>query len=227
MSKFGNSSARLLLPFGLEHSDVLQGSDYGEKPILALPVHGTLTKREEEAAMQNILFAALVADGPFYTGSLNAAKSQSLKDTEQSKLDSRVALDGIPRYSDRYKKPKKLGAAILDHPFHLDFFPSELYSLMGITKKTKRKLLSVSSFKANGGLPEYASNQSESLVEKLKTMADTLDENADENNENPEDEEEIDDDFDEDEDDDYNAERYFDDGDDDMGDAGDGDEAAF
>lgn len=227
MSKFGNSSARLLLPFGLEHSDVLAGSAYGEKPVLALPVHGRLTDREEAAAMQNILFAALVSDGPFYTGTVDAAHSQSSNHTQQVTLDSRVALDGIPRYSDRYKKIKKIGATILDHPFHLEFFPSELYSLMGITKKTKRKLLSVSSFKANGGLPEYASSQSDSLVEKLKTMADNLDESVDENNENPNDDEEVDDDFDEDDDDDYNAERYFDDGDDDMGDAGDGDEAAF
>lgn len=106
---------------------------------------------------------------------------------------------------------------------------------MGISNKQKKKLLSLSTFKADGGLKQYAARESEpdsaqSMLEKLKDMAEDLDSNntnnATKEDENEEIEEEMDDDFEEDDDDDYNAEKYFDDGDDDVADDGD-DEAAF
>ena len=139
------------------------------------------------------------------------------------------------RYSDKYKKTKKIGRTIEEHPYQLEFFPDELYSVMGISNKQKKKLLSLSKFKADGGLKQYAARESEadsaqSMLEKLKDMAEDLDSNnannATKEDDNEEIEEEMDDDFEEDDDDDYNAEKYFDDGDDDVADDGD-DEAAF
>lgn len=165
-------------------------------------------------------------DGPFYTGStLNTSKEQV----------SNTAPDGIERYSDKYKKVKKIGRTIEEHPYQLELFPEELYSVMGISSKQKKKLLSLSTFKADGGLTQFAARTSEedtaqSMLDKLKDMAEDLDSNSANNgakeDENEEIEEDMDDDFEEDDDDDYNAEKYFDDGDDDIADDGD-DEAAF
>lgn len=177
-------------------------------------MHGPLSAREEEAARQSVAFAKLMSEGPFYTGDLGDGNS--------------AQAEPIQRYSDRYKKPKKVGTLISEYPYNLDFFPEELYSVMGVTGEKKRLLLS--SYKARGGLTLFQTSKKDTeqlMLEKLKSMAEDLD--ATPAPEEPaEEEEEVDDDFDgeDDEDDDYNAEKYFDGGDDDMGDDDD-DEAAF
>lgn len=226
MSFRTKNSGRVLLPFGLDYSDVSSADHTTEQPQLVLPVNGPLTPNEEAAAKQSIAFSNLMLDGPFYTGStLNTSKEQA----------TTTGPDGIERYSDKYKKIKKIGRTIEEHPYQLEFYPDELYSVMGISNKQKKKLLSLSTFKADGGLKQYAARESEadnaqSMLEKLKDMAEDLDSNnannAAKEDENEEIEEEMDDDFEEDDDDDYNAEKYFDDGDDDVADDGD-DEAAF
>ncbi|KAG7663298.1 RPC31 [[Candida] subhashii] len=234
MSFRNKNSGRALLPFGLDYSDVLTTTSGTDKPELVLPVNGDLTDNETAAAKQSIMFAKLMSDGPFYTGNLDF---KELTDSEQQRAvvkAGNTAPDGIERYSDRYKKVQKIGRTIEEHPYQLEFFPEELYSVMGITNKQKKKLLSISTFKSNGGLREFKTGENKegaeanSLLEKLKNMAEELD-HGDENKEEGEDEleEDIDDEFDEDEDDDYNAEKYFDDGDDDGMDAGGDDEAAF
>ena len=226
MSFRTRNSNRVLLPFGLDYSDISSADHTTEQPQLVLPVNGPLTPNEEAAAKQSIAFSSLMLDGPFYTGStLNTSKEQA----------TTTGPDGIERYSDKYKKIKKIGRTIEEHPYQLEFYPDELYSVMGISNKQKKKLLSLSTFKADGGLKQYAARESEadnaqSMLEKLKDMAEDLDSNntnnATKEDENEEIEEEMDDDFEEDDDDDYNAEKYFDDGDDDVADDGD-DEAAF
>ncbi|ABN65650.1 DNA-directed RNA polymerase III subunit, HMG-like [Scheffersomyces stipitis CBS 6054] len=233
MSFRNRNAGKALLPFGLDYSDVLNTDHGTEKPQLVLPVNGPVKESEELAAKQSISFANLMSDGPFYTGSL---QDMNKIDSKGDHTLSNTAPDGIQRYSDKYKKAKKIGRTIEEHPYQLEFFPDELYSVMGISNKQKKKLLSLSTFKSNGGLAEYnisSSNGDEadmanSMLEKLKSMAEELDDG----NENKEDdadeiEEDIDDEFDEDEDDDYNAEKYFDDGDDDGMDAGGDEEAAF
>ncbi|EGW34400.1 uncharacterized protein SPAPADRAFT_59834 [Spathaspora passalidarum NRRL Y-27907] len=235
MSFRSKNSGKALLPFGLDYSDVLTTTSGTDKPQLVLPVNGELSEQETAAAKQSIMFAKLMSDGPFYTGNLDF---KDLSQQEQRKLDIKrgnTAADGIERYSDRYKKVKKIGRTIEEHPYQLEFFPEELYSVMGISNKHKKKLLSLSTFKSNGGLRDFKvddanaeNDQANSLLEKLKNMAEELD-NGDENKEEDDEdqEEEMDDEFDEDDDDDYNAEKYFDDGDDDGMDAGGDDEAAF
>lgn len=216
MSFRNRSSGKVLLPFGLDYSDVLTQGQLTEKPQLPLPVHGPLKPFEENAAKQSLAFAKLMLDGPFFTGSPDAETTVT-------------PVDSIQRYSDRYKKVKKVGRSIDEYPYQLEFFPEELYSVMGITKKKKKLLLS--SYKDDGGLSSFNVGQGEDtaqlMLEKLKSLAEDLDADPQTNQdeENVE-EDDFDDEFEEDDDDDYNAEKYFDDGDDDLGDDGD-DEAAF
>lgn len=217
MSFKGNSSGRMLLPFGLDYSDVLSQSNSTEKPLYELPVHGPLSPHEEEVARQSLAFSRLMYDGPFYTGSAKAERT--------------AQPEPIQRYSDRFKKVKKVGRSVDEYPYQLEFFPEELFSVMGITKQKKKLLLS--SYRADGGVKQFDVDENGdtalSMLEKLRNLAEDLDANPNhEQNNDEEAEEDVDDNFDEDEedDDDYNAEKYFEDGDDDVGDDGD-DEAAF
>lgn len=228
MSFRGRNSARVLLPFGLDYSDISTSDHNTESPQLVLPVNGPLTSNEESAAKQSLAFSKFMLEGPFYTGSsLSTTKEQA----------STTAADGIQRYSDKYKKVQKIGRTIEEHPYQLEFFPGELYSVMGISNQQKKKLLSLSTYKADGGLKKFtaresANDKAQTMLAKLKDMAEDLDStntnNAPKEDENDEIEEDIDDEFeeDDDDDDDYNAEKYFDDGDDEVADDGD-DEAAF
>lgn len=215
MSFRNKPSGRVLLPFGLDYSDVLSQGQATEKPRLELPIHGPLAPYEQNAAKQAVAFSKLMYDGPFCTESV-----------EDGNTDG--AADAIQRYSDKYKKTKKVGRSIDEYPYQLEFFPEELYSVMGITKKKKKLLLS--SYKVDGGLAEFngvdAEDTAQSMLEKLKSLAEDLDADPTQENEEEVEEEDFDDEFEEDDDDDYNAEKYFDGGDDDMGDDGD-DEAAF
>lgn len=214
MSFRKQSSGRMLLPFGLDYSDILSQGETTEKSSVELPVHGPLSKYEEDVAKQSLAFARLLYDGPFYTGAPDKKEEE---------------LEPIQRYSDRFKKRKKITRSIDEYPYQLEFFPQELFSVMGISKLKKKLLLS--SYKADGGLKglnvSEKDDSAESMLERLKSLAEDLDADPAAQNEQEDVEEEIpDDEYEEDDDDDYNAEKYFDGGDDDMGDDGD-DEAAF
>lgn len=212
MSFRGRSTSRVLLPFGLDYLDVLLQGQTTEGPKLELPVHGPLAPYEESAAKQSLAVAKLLYDGPFFTGGADS--------------DADPAGDAIQRYSDRYKKPKKVGRVIDEYPYQLEFFPDELYPVMGISKK-KKKLLT-STYRADGALARYDAapeDPAQTMLETLKNLAEDLDADTAPVAEEEE-EDEYDDEFEEDDDDDYNAEKYFDGGDDDMGDDGN-DEAAF
>ena len=144
-------------------------------------------------------------------------------------------MDGIERYSDRYLKKRKIGTSIDEHPYHLEVFPRELYNVMGIDKK---KLLVISEFNNKDDIftgGKQDENAGLSMIEKWKQLAEDEDDDNDEENEKNKEngggDEDVDEDFEEeeDDDDDYNAEKYFNDGDDDeYGDEDDmGDEPAF
>lgn len=223
MSFRGKGTGRALLPFGLDYSDVLSTNFDVEKPKLILPINAPLSSKEKDEAIQSINFSLLVLDGPFYTGN---STDDKLKTTSQTHSD------GIERHSDKYKKVKKIGSTIEDHPYNLDLFPQELHPVMGVSKKKK---IGVSSYKStnemNNGISghmfmEENDDKSKLVLEQLKEMADDLDVKEEEELILEDDEDEVEDEFEDDEDDDYNAEKYFDDGIDDYGDAGD-DEAAF
>lgn len=230
MSFRNKNSGKALLPFGLDYSDVLSTHHSTEKPQLVYAINGSLSASEEAVTKQSITFAKLILNGPFYTGSVESVSQKRNKQPQTSV----TAADGIERYSDKYKKAKKIGRTIEEHPYHLEFFPDELYTVMGISNKQKKKLLSLSSYKADGGLTQYNVNETteektQLMLDKLKDMAEDLDaNNADALRDEERDEEpDYDDEFEEDDDDDYNAEKYFDDGDDDVGGDDGDDEAAF
>lgn len=219
----GFKSTKHKLPYGLDYSDVQ--SNALDEALIVLPVNGAIRAAEMGPAKQQIAFSRLMAEGLFFTES-----DPGLAGTKRSKRDPEIKhptqADGIARYLDRYTKPKRTARTIDDHPFALEMFPQELFSVMGVSKK---KLLAVSKYRDNGGLKEYTvsgDDEAAAMLERLKNMADVEDAKNEDEDEEPE--EDVDDEFDDDDDeDDYNAEKYFDDGDDDGGDDGDGDEAAF
>ena len=239
----GPGTGKVLLPFGLDYADVVKSSEDSEKPQYVLPVNGEPSEIESLAAKQSIRFQKLVSDGPFYTGRVEPNLIKN-KDRESSRRNELVSAneDGIERYSDRYKKVQKIGRTIEEHPYQIQFFPEELYPVMGISNKNKKKYLTLSKFASNGGLREYLSEEKQETIDeqaKVQALKEQMFNQANVNDDGkeagtgekedvPSEEEDMDDEFDdEDEDDDYNAEKYFDDGDDDgMDDAGD-DEAVF
>ncbi|KAJ9101296.1 hypothetical protein QFC19_005266 [Naganishia cerealis] len=218
---FGRNNARTLLPFGLDYSDITSSSSGSATPTLEFPVNWPLLENESDASKQAMAFSQLLVNGPFFTGNVESLDKPLVG----------TSLDGIERHSDKYKPVKKIGRTVEEHPYQLEYFPEELYLVMGISNKQKR-LLSLSSFKHNGGLAEYEINQNDhelsvqAQLEKLKELADNLEDGDASIQDNGEEEPDMDDEFEEDEDDDYNAEKYFNDGDDDGIDEGD-DEAAF
>ncbi|CCD25623.1 DNA-directed RNA polymerase III subunit C31 NDAI_0F03050 [Naumovozyma dairenensis CBS 421] len=255
----GGNSYMKTLPFGLGYSDV--GYNHiTEFPSIPLPLNYPISSRERSRAVTYIKFIQSVKDSPFYTGALplpselqqeheledeyevdqdgkkrkkNKKKSSSSNAMTQELTEDGFN-DGIERYSDRYLKKRKITTSIDDHPYHLEIFPKELYSVMGINKK---KLLNINKFSNKDDI-FTGSIQDEkaglSMLEKLKELAEDVDEdeNADQDTKKSlVDHEDVEDDeFDDESDnDDYNGEKYFDNGDDDdYGDEEDGgDEPAF
>lgn len=212
------NNARSLLPFGLDYSDIASSDDTAAAVRLEFPVNAPLVENEQECSKQAMAFAHLMLNGPFFCGNGDLADQKH----------TNVSADGIERHSDKYKPVKKIGRTIEEHPYQEEFFPDELYRVMGITNKHKKKAVALSSYKQNGGFAEFKPNEEaiQSQLEKLKDLADNLEEGDASMQEGEEEPLDMDDEFEEDEDDDYNAEKYFNDGDDDGIDDGD-DEAAF
>ncbi|KAI5950737.1 RPC31 [Candida jiufengensis] len=242
-------NGRVLLPFGLDYADVASSGQITEKPQYILPVNGKPSEIEILAAKHSINFNKLVSDGPFYTGKLDQnqinkkdgdedePKLQSTTTSNSKQILNNTSEDGIERYSDRYKKVQKIGRTIQEHPYQLQFFPEELYSVMGISNKNKNKYLSLSKFSSNGGLKEYLSeSKQEDLDSEAKAQAikdqflnklnNEVDNKLKEDGEDlpSEEEEEVDEEFEDEEDDDYNAEQYFSGGEDDGPEEGGDDE---
>ncbi|ANZ74778.1 BA75_01281T0 [Komagataella pastoris] len=192
------------LPFGLDYNDLNVVVDQ-KRFKLPLPINGPLNNSEKEIAKEYMNFMTNVKESSFYS---------DLKDDDIQGIN-----DGIERYSDKYRKKRKPNRLLADHPFIVEFFPEELYDVMGIDNK-KKKLLKLNKIQDN--------KLGENLEDKLRNIEENDNAVLDENNAEKENgEDEFDDEFEEDEDDDYNAEKYFDDGDDDYGADDDDDEAAF
>lgn len=232
-SRGKSSSTFSNLPFGLSYSDVsAKGST--ELPLIPLPLNHPSNELEREIAIHYINFKNALKDGPFFTGSMEliSEEDQEEGDTENAKnkrknkpslqVDADGLNDGIERYSDKYLKRRKIGTSIDEHPFNIDFFPKELYHVMGINKKKLIQLSKLDKSKTLFGLNgsrEEDEAVGRALLEKMSGMVDDDEENEEGNDEKEADKDDIDEDdeFEEDDDDDYNAEKYFDDGDDDLG----------
>lgn len=236
-----SSSTFSNLPFGLSYSDVTV-RESAEMPSIPLPVNHPINDLESEVAANYINFKNALKDGPFFTGSMELTvediasedgKGKEKYSKRKQQIDADGLNDGIERYSDKYLKKRKIGTSVDEHPFNLSFFPKELYQVMGINKKKLIQLSKVdknnSLFISKRGSKEDAESAALSLLEKFNELAEDEDDGEEGNDENKDNEkEELDDEFDEEDDDDYNAEKYFDDGDDDFGGDDDyADEPAF
>ncbi|KAK9237821.1 DNA-directed RNA polymerase III, subunit Rpc31 [Lipomyces kononenkoae] len=198
-----------------------------------LPLQANLTDFEKRSVSQFLQYQQDVRDSAFY-----------VTDQKKGAVEYEGGInDGIKRYSDRYLKKRKVGKSVTDHPYIIEFFPRELYSALGVkssevTKKPKGRRLDLAQFRetledgeeealgddATAGARLGADVENEEDDENER-KAGGLNEQEDEDEEEEEEEEE-EDEFEEDEDGDYNAERYFDDGEEDYDDGGD-DEAAY
>lgn len=223
------------LPFGLGYEDIIRNK-ISERPQIKFPVNHPITSKERALAVACIKYEESVKDGPFYTGSLELSfkTSNDHKGLHTELLVEEGGInDGLQRYSDRYLKKRKIGISIDEHPFRLELFPQELYSVMGINKRKLLKIASKDQVKddlfTGSGLNEVLDEQGISLLEKLKDLAEDVDNDQDADKEEDEArEEDLDDEFEEDDSDDYNAERYFDDdNEDDIEDGDDAHEADF
>ncbi|VEU21434.1 DEKNAAC102674 [Brettanomyces naardenensis] len=222
---FRRRGPRTLLPFGLDYADVDQSAS-GERMLYPLPINGRPTIVEDDSAKQFTHFAELMKNGSFYMGTL-----ESLNHTDKKKSASYLeggVNDGLTRYSDKFRTKIKVGRSIRDHPFILEFFPDELHNVM-VPKDKKTRSLQLTHY-SKGDKQDIGKLIKLSEVEKKKQIQerlDTVDGNEAESDTNVEEDE--DEEFEDDYDDDYNAERYFEDGDDLGGEEEEGgnDEAAF
>lgn len=190
-------------------------------PKMIIPVQGPISDSEKEKVAQFFQLRDEIRDGPLFAGS-SSNRGKIVVESDN------VLNDGIKRYTDRYIKKRKIGRSVEEHPYVLSLFPAELYPVMGL-KNGKSKKLDISKFTQD--LAKAKGNDQADLINKLKNIKDDAGKADDDNQQDgdSDDLDDIEDDFDEDEDDDndYNAEKYFDDGDDfGAGDDDDG-EAAY
>lgn len=160
-------------------------------PPTAMPLQLKATREERMAASHFISFRGEVREGPLFTGSLgtvvrtNGVTKQVVVELEE---DNGVQDDGIKRYTDRYRKKRKVGRTVDEHPYVIEFFPKELYDVMGVVgtedgghkqKKKKKfvaKKLDIAEFKAQLLKAEISSTMEE--LAKFEEEGGVLDEEA-------------------------------------------------
>ncbi|KAE8150009.1 DNA-directed RNA polymerase III, subunit Rpc31 [Aspergillus avenaceus] len=239
MSRFGAKKGRKLP--GAEFTwdnDPSGEADTAPTPLYpkyTVPRARALTTREQT---QVDLYRALrerFHDGPYY--SVLDPGSSAKKAGEKVKA-SRVHFDpfhGMPSYSGKYQKKKRGIPRLLGRPYVMKYFPRD--DLWGVIQPSYKPGTAVDGYVARmarptfkRGFEEDEEEEEEDLGKRRKT-GDEDDEGVDnddllEGEEEQDEEEIIDDDFSEDDDEmggDYNAEQYFDGGDDEYGDDGFGD----
>ncbi|KAJ9649638.1 DNA-directed RNA polymerase III subunit C31 [Coniosporium apollinis] len=130
--------------------------------------------------------------------------------------------EGMPTYTQKYKKQRRKIPRLDMRPYVKRFFPEELHTTLdplqaGKTAKPKKKLLQIANSNRLRKLDEFED------PDVANEGDDEEKDPEDEENENEQDQDDAFDEDDEDDNDDYNAEQYFDGGeDDDYGDDGGG-----
>ncbi|TIA48349.1 hypothetical protein D6C77_09944 [Aureobasidium pullulans] len=167
---------------------------------------------------------ARIHDGPFYAILSSSARvhKSGKKSPPQAHYDP---FESMPTYSQRYTKRKNTLPRLSGRPFVKSYFPEELWAVIepgSVGVQGQRKMLSLSTrtkldkFDVDG---EDEDEEGEDGGEDGDKVDGVEDEDKEEEDPDQFDEE------DEDDNDDYNAEQYFDGGDDDeMGDEGGGDD---
>lgn len=170
---------------------------------------------DEQAASNLQAVHERLQTGPWNTGMLGekgATVSEPLDVSNPSNQDN------IQRYTDRYLRHHQIGRTTNDFPFNPSFLPPDLHKIVKLSDGDKQTAAKPKS-----------SNGNDKLAQRIAGIVNDENEEReiDEDEEEQDNEEEVEDDFEELDDDDYNAEKYFDDGDD-YGDGDDGDnEAAY
>lgn len=172
-----------------------------------------------------------IHDGPFYT-IMNDGRTTSIKrkasDEAPTEIELFNAFSDNQTWTSRYMKRHRRMPKLDERPYALEFFPSELHKIMGINISTKKRALAVDitvkknlfDKKLDSLLKDAEDAQAraeEAEEEEEEPEADPeLEEKEDEDDEdNDDDNSSVASDDSEDSDDDYNAEQYFDNGEDD------------
>lgn len=215
--------------FGGPFSDPDLKPDYSVSelfPAQPVPSQSAIKKHERIIVARYQRHRERIHHGPLYT---ILDHSPGIQDT----------FNDIAKYSEKYRRPLRKMPKLDARPYVLDYFPVELYYSLGLhtagkteSEKPRNKTLHLSvldslnilDISVNESDLEHIDEDKEA-ISRLQRMLDGdmgLDDGQDANEEE---EDEEPDEFDDDEEGDYNAEGYFDDGDDmGMGDGFGGDE---
>lgn len=246
IDQYLNYTPTELFPVRLSRSEVATQANF--LPLLQ-NVETTITAPPTAAERRSFYHANRLREmrraGPFYaTGDLSKRPSRNAVMTgrvgkAQVGNDSSNPFTSMETYSSKYNKKTRVLPDLKSYPFIKEFFPRELWDVMGIADeesekkakadgvdppKKKRKLLQIA--KAN------TISRLEALeAEEARRAEAGEDEEEDEEKEDGEGQplETQDDDYEdgESEADDYNAEAYFDNGEDDYGDEDAGDDGGY
>ncbi|KAK4980815.1 DNA-directed RNA polymerase III subunit C31 [Elasticomyces elasticus] len=205
--------------------------DEGLFPKMVPPIARRPTASEKRAVAHYRNIRARIHAGPMYTTLDDLKRDNEGSDDAKAKA-AYNPFEDAPTYSQRYKRERSTLPKLSDRPYVKEMFPEELWSTIdeeyeddlsstapGIKKK---KFFDLSQPKSDG-LARFDYEQAKKAADEEGKAGK---EAGEEGGESSEEEEAVDDDFEEDEDgaNDYNAEQYFEDGDegfDDVGGAGD------
>ncbi|KAK4942446.1 DNA-directed RNA polymerase III subunit C31 [Elasticomyces elasticus] len=202
------------------------------------PIVKPPTASEKRAVEHYRNLRARIHEGPMYTTLDDLKRDDEGVDDAKAKA-AYNPFEDAPTYSQRYKRPRNTLPKLSDRPYVKEMFPEELWSTIdeeydedlssAVPTIKKKKFLDISEPKKYDALRRFDEEEAKkAALEAGKAGKEAGGEGAEAPEESEEEEEEaVDDDFEEDEDgagaDDYNAEQYFEDGDEGYDDAGAGD----
>ncbi|TVY81881.1 hypothetical protein LSUE1_G006773 [Lachnellula suecica] len=189
-----------------------------------------MTARERRQVRHFKALQELTHRGPLYTQSTKRNVENPVKTFSEEQFNMQYGTDrkanmdpfteGVETYSDRHAPPKNVIPRLSGRPFNKELFPEELWStLEGDEGNQGRRHLN---YAINRKFMDPAARMRAQRARLDRMEANGGDDIEGLDEDMPEIEEEMDDEYDDDEmGDDYNAEQYFDNGDD-MDDDGDG-----
>ncbi|KAL4807765.1 DNA-directed RNA polymerase III, subunit Rpc31 [Aspergillus unguis] len=233
MSRFGAKKGRKLpgSEFTWDTTDASGEADTAPTPLFpkyAIPRPRPLSAREQAQVDIYRNLRERFHDGPYYS-ILGVSSGTGYTANSKANFDP---FNGMPSYSGKYQKKKRLVPKLSGRPYVMKFFPRELWPTIQPNYKPDATLDGFMMPTLQTGTKrgfEEDDEDEEALKRRRQDgeEGDDVEGNVLDPDEDQEGEEEIvDDDFEDDDDDmggDYNAEQYFDGGDDEYGDDGFGD----
>ncbi|KKK17541.1 hypothetical protein P175DRAFT_0528306 [Aspergillus ochraceoroseus IBT 24754] len=237
MSRFGAKKGRKLpgAEFTWDTTDPSGEPDTAPTPLFpkyAIPHARPLSAREQ---IQVDLYRTLrerFHDGPYYS-ILGSSPGPNGFVSARASFDP---FNGMPSYSGKYQKKKRLVPKVQGRPYVMKFFPRDLWTTIQPNFKPDAVLDGYVLQGAASGIKRgFEDDEEEDEEAKRRRQGEEEEGEGAENEEvegnildadEDQEEEIVDDDFEDDEDEmggDYNAEQYFDGGDDEYGDDGFGD----